>query len=119
MYTIIIHPTAPNRYDVYHDGNLICRTSRTPLLDAARTLLASGADPEATLSMRRAVGPVAMSGKVGILAGFTVRDDDRGVRFEPYRPHPDAVPIVPPPVAHQRPPALNSSEALSDPHPAA
>lgn len=65
---------------------LIC-TSREPLLDAARLLLAEGADAADTIVMRHA-GTVfdAMSGQIGALARLTVEEGEKiGPRFRCWK----------------------------------
>lgn len=59
-----------------------------PLLDAARVLLARGCDPEQRLVMRHKGSSInAMSGKIGELAKWTVKETNtEGPHFVPYQP---------------------------------
>ena len=89
--TIIVEEK-PERHGLFvatlADGSVILPSSRQPLLDAARVLLARGYDPEQRLVMRHQVSSInAMSGKIGELAKWTVRETEtEGPRFVPYRP---------------------------------
>ena len=76
-----------DRFDAYLDDELIT-TSRQPLLDGARALLARGFDPDALLTMRHAgrdydsFRPQA----IGELAKWTITERDRkGLRRERWR----------------------------------
>jgi hypothetical protein len=68
------------------DGRLIC-TSRQPLLDAARVLLAEGLDPETYLVMRH-LGSAhdSLSGSIGTAALLTVEHSVQGKPvLRPYK----------------------------------
>ncbi|MGY3131994.1 hypothetical protein ACVWZM_002676 [Bradyrhizobium sp. USDA 4501] len=70
------------------DGSVILPSSRQPPLDAARVLLARGCDPEQRLVMRHRGSSInAMSGKIGELAKWTVRETNtEGPHFVPHQP---------------------------------
>lgn len=73
------------------DGTRLLCTSRTPLLSAARVLLAEGADPQAPLAMRHVDSDtVAMRTTVGAAAALAVSEPDRGgaPRFHRWKPSP-------------------------------
>jgi hypothetical protein len=75
------------RYDVWHNGELICRENRTPFLAAARVLLQRGADPDAILEkVRRGSDQVDMRAPIGKAAGLSVWEGDLLPRFAPYVP---------------------------------
>ncbi|MHC2021457.1 hypothetical protein [Methylobacterium sp. CM6247] len=62
-------------------------TARTPLLAAARVLLAEGADPDTPISMSWAGSKtVSMRSTVGRAASLAIAEDDRGIRLVGYRP---------------------------------
>ena len=72
-------------YDALHEGRRLC-ISRQPLLDAARTLLAEGADPKARIVMRRK-GSDCLSSTIGAAAKLTVEDNTVGKPiFRRFRP---------------------------------
>ena|SRR5215208_2733242 len=63
--------------------------SRQPLLDACREIKVLGVDPAelaGTFREGREIADITCS--VGIGAGLTVSDTDRGVKFERFRPYP-------------------------------
>jgi len=70
------------------DGRLLVKTSRQPFLDAARVLLAEGADPHTTILMRHRGSDVnALRAQLGVAAGLTVREEDgRPPRFARWKP---------------------------------
>jgi len=78
--TIIVEEKKPRHgrfVTMLADGSVILPSSRQPLLDAARVLLALGCDPEQRLVMRHQGSSInAMSGKIGELAKLTVRETD-------------------------------------------
>jgi hypothetical protein len=66
------------RYTVRHQGRLLCR-SRTPLLDGARALLASGFSAHTVIELRHAGSDaVAIRAVLGIAACLTVTADRTG-----------------------------------------
>src|SRR5262249_5605603 len=69
----------PGAFKAIINGELLVSSSRVPLLDAARALLASGADPNGWLIMRHAGSDTdCLRGKIGLLARLTVRQDNYG-----------------------------------------
>jgi hypothetical protein len=70
------------RFDMYLDGRYLGR-STTPLLTAARILLAEGVPPETPLEMRHQ-GSTTISPRstIGVAAKLEVNNE----RFAPYRP---------------------------------
>ena len=73
-------------------------TSREPLLDASRILLAEGVDPETPIATRHAGADFdAMMSTVGAAAGLTVSEGNtRSATFAPYKAfsRPDIEPSV-------------------------
>jgi hypothetical protein len=84
MHRIAIHPAFDRHGRRLHgkfvaslDGRQLC-VSRQPLLDAARILLAEGADPADTVAMRHAGSDHdAMTATVGAAERLTVREGAR------------------------------------------
>ena len=74
------------QFEAYYGERLLC-TSRQPFLDAARVLLAEGADPSATLVMMRG-DTVSLRGPIGRAAKLSVSEatNDGKPRFVSYRP---------------------------------
>ena len=89
--TIIISPS--NRHGSFavslDDGRSL--TSRQPLLDTARTLLADGEKPNAILEMRWATNPgtCAASCRIGPAGKLSVRENRQAgpvfARYEPFK----------------------------------
>ena len=68
------------------NGREVVRSSRQPFLDAARALLAEGADPADILIMMRGQTQ-SLSGPIGKVAKLTVAENDRlGPRFARWEP---------------------------------
>jgi hypothetical protein len=68
------------------DGSVVVPSSRQPFLDAARVLLAEGADPAGTLVMMRGQMQ-SLSAPIGAAAKLTVRETDAyGPRFAAWIP---------------------------------
>jgi hypothetical protein len=62
-----------DEFNTYLGDRLLCSSSRTPFVDAARALIAAGHDPEATLVMRhRGSNHDALWAKLGYAATLTV-----------------------------------------------
>jgi hypothetical protein len=79
--TITPRPGKPGRFDVYVGDRLIC-SSRQPLLDAARVLLAEGIAPDAMVELRHAgADHVALCAKVGAAAKLRIVEGGDTVRF--------------------------------------
>jgi hypothetical protein len=79
------------RYQVYFLGELIIKSTRTPLLSAARVLRDRGADPGEVLEMvRRGSDRVDMRGKIGEIAELTVSEPANGNKpvFVKYKKFP-------------------------------
>lgn len=69
----------PGEFKAIINGELVIPSSRVPLLDAARALLAGGADPNGWLIMRHAGSDTdCLRGKIGVLAQLAVRDNNYG-----------------------------------------
>jgi hypothetical protein len=67
------------RHTVWCNGEIICRSTSTPLCSAARVLLKRGADPDEVLEkVRRGSNRVDMKTRIGIAAKLTVRERDDG-----------------------------------------
>jgi hypothetical protein len=83
---LTVSPTRAGMFEALIDGRPIC-TSRQPLLDAARVLLAEGFDPDTYLVMRH-VGSAddSLSASLGIAAQLTVEHTAYGKPvLRPYR----------------------------------
>lgn len=77
------------RYDVWHDGELLVAGTRAGIFDAARALVELGADLEDVILIRRQGSPTwDMRGRVGWLIGRTVSEgDSQGphiINWSPY-----------------------------------
>jgi len=71
------------------DGRKLLSSSRQPLLDAARVLLAQGIPPETPLAMQhKGSATIAMTSTVGEAAKLTVEQEPGGPRFRKWRPFP-------------------------------
>jgi hypothetical protein len=72
--------------------NVLVASSRTPFLEAARILLAQGADPNETL-LARHHGVDSLRAKIGDAAKITVKERADGrdqPRFVPWTPYPNS-----------------------------
>ena len=86
MIEIIVTPQGAGRFMACLGERVILKSSRQPLLDAARVLLAEGVDPKACIQMRHAGSKhVALSATVGKAAKLTV-DEHSGTVFAKWRP---------------------------------
>ena len=66
-------------------GRKLCKSTQ-PLLDSARSLLASGFDPSFTLVMCHAGSRmVCLSAPIGVAAALTVEETKFGPRFRPRK----------------------------------
>jgi hypothetical protein len=89
IYLVVVSPNgAPGCFSATVNDRLMVLSSRQPLLDACRALLAEGVDSNAWVIMRHAGSPTdALRTKVGIAAKLTVAEGDRGVpRFRSWKP---------------------------------
>ena len=68
------------------NGQVVVRSSRQPFLDAARVLLAEGADPAEMLVMMRGQTQ-SLSGPIGKAAKLTVDENCSPPRFREWRPY--------------------------------
>jgi hypothetical protein len=87
--TIAPRPNSAHMFEARIDGRLLC-TSPAPFCEAARVLLAEGADPATVIAMRH-VGSdtIALRTSLGHAAGLTVADDGKGrPRFRKWQPSP-------------------------------
>jgi hypothetical protein len=74
------------------DGTVLVKSTRQPLLDTARVLIAEVHDPDTRLEMRhRGSATLSMFGQIGELAKLTVRENDDGIRLVRYEPFPTEV----------------------------
>lgn len=85
MHLITIEPAGRTSYKTYYNDTLI-GTFRTPLYSAARKLVELGVDPSETLGMARKGSALALSGRISVLAGRTVLENEKnGPVSRPYR----------------------------------
>ena len=71
------------------DGCKPLSSSRQPLLDAARVLLAEGIPPETPIAMQhKGSATIAMTSTVGEAAKLTVKEKPNGPKFEKWEPFP-------------------------------
>jgi hypothetical protein len=77
---VVVSPNgAPGCFSATVNDRLMVLSSRVPLLDACRALLAEGADANSWVIMRHAGSNIdAMRAKLGIAAKSTVEDDRLG-----------------------------------------
>src|SRR5260370_1144696 len=83
------YSTRGQLFDGKVDGRSVVKRSTTPFCDAARVLLAEGADPAARFVMRHEGSPHdALRSTVGAAAGLTVVDNKGGkpifTKWSPY-----------------------------------
>ena len=76
-----------DRFDARLDGEHIC-TSREPLFDGARELLARGYDPSTLMTTRHDIKTFDSfkPEPIGKLAGLTAREDKNGPRIVKWKP---------------------------------
>lgn len=96
---IVISPLgckSPGRFEVRLGDRPILKSSRQPLLDAARVLAGEGVSPNARIAIRHAgANHVALSSTIGTAARLTV-DEHNGTVFAKWKPYPRSA--VPPPM---------------------
>jgi hypothetical protein len=94
MVEIEVSPCSPAPYpkkwaglfEARVGGRPLC-TSRQPMLDAARVLVAEGLDPDTAITMRHAGSAAAgLSARLGVAARFTVREGERRPGFGVWMP---------------------------------
>ncbi len=91
IHLVVVSPNGiPDCFSATVNGRLIVLSSRVPLLDVCRVLLAGGVDSNAWVIMRHAGSSTdALRTKVGIAAKLTVAEGDRGLpRFRVWKPMP-------------------------------
>jgi hypothetical protein len=93
---IVITPLgykSPGRFEVRLGDRPILKSSRQPLLDAARVLAGEGVSPDTRIAIRDAgANHVALSSTIGTAARLTVAEHN-GTVFAKWKPHPrSAVP---------------------------
>lgn len=83
---LVVTEVGGGRYVAKVGKDEVCR-SRTPFFTSARRLLDLGFDADDTLEMSRDGGRADMSAPLGVAAGLTVSEPERGVvrivRFTP------------------------------------
>jgi hypothetical protein len=95
MIYVRIEEVRPGVYDMFLGDRCLGRR-RTPLLSAARLLLAEGTDPAAIIAIGR-TGKVDLHGTVGACASLIViEDESSGPKFAKYRPRPSELGRSPP-----------------------
>src|SRR5258706_8902777 len=101
------------RYDVWRNGELICHSTRTPFLSAARVLFDRGADPDTILEkVRRGSDQIDMRAPLGKAAGLDVKEGP--VRFVKWHgPSPSEAPHM----AARSIPETISAEGVTTPAP--
>lgn len=73
-------------YEVRHNGRLLCRQTRKPLLDGCRKLLALGYDPSAMVELwHRNGNEFALRARISAAAKLTV-DEHNGTVFAKWKP---------------------------------
>ena len=71
------------------DGRKLLSSSRQPLLDAARVLLAEDTPPETPIAMQhKGSATIAMTSTVGQAAELTVKEKPNGPKFRKWEPFP-------------------------------
>ena len=89
---IVIEETSQRRgkFSVHlGDGRKLLSSSRQPLLDAARVLLAQGIPPDTPLAMQhKGSATIAMTSTVGEAAKLTVKEEPNGPKFRKWEPFP-------------------------------
>lgn len=90
MLVIEIVPFGAERFKAYLDKRLLC-TSRQPLLDSARVLLADGLNPSTLITMRHRGGNSmdGLTADIGRASKLMVEENNkRGPRFVRWKPFP-------------------------------
>lgn len=83
--TITTRPLGRGRFEARHGERVLCVSSRQPLLDVARVLLAEGMPADTRITMRHAgANHDALSSTVGNAAKLEVKEDVDGPRFVPF-----------------------------------
>jgi hypothetical protein len=81
-----VRPAKAGKFEACVSDRLLC-TSRQPLLDAARMLLAEGVDPATPIAMRHeGTGTDSLTSTVGKAAKLTVYETALGPKFGPWVP---------------------------------
>jgi hypothetical protein len=85
---ITVSPIGRGRFEARVGDRIILKSSRQPLLDAARVLLAEGIPPDTRITMRHAgANHDALSSTVGKAAGWMVLETPAvGPRFARWKP---------------------------------
>lgn len=75
MIGITLRALGRGRFEARLGGRVILKSSRQPLLDAARVFLAEGVPPDTRIAMRHEDSPhVALSSSIGAAAKLTVKE---------------------------------------------
>ena len=87
LVTVLVAPVGRGLYSATTlGGRKIVAASRTPLLAAARVLLAEGTPPATIIETRRPGGATwELRARIGLAAGLDVREGPYGPKFVRYR----------------------------------
>ena len=103
-------PLGDGKFEARCDGQLLVASTRQPLLDGARALLAAGHHPDTVVVMRHAGSEVdALTARIGTAARFYVEEGAHGPTLRSVRQGP--------PGAVDRPPIEQTRHVLSEHHP--
>src|SRR5580692_139103 len=76
---ITAFPLGASQFEAWCGGQLIVASTREPLLDGSRALLAAGHDPDTIAVMRHAGSDVdALTARIGMAAQFYVEESAHG-----------------------------------------
>jgi hypothetical protein len=101
-------------FDALLDGRVLVAAIRQPFLDVARALIEEGHDPDRIAVVVRAANPgrICIRARIGVAAGLTVKEPDRGcIHLAPWKafsPSP-----VEPPIEFKPDPARKHRPALA------
>jgi len=97
MTEILVTPLGRGQFTARVGDRVILKSSRQPLLDAARVLAGEGVPPDTRISMRHEGSPhLALTSTVGKAAKLMVEENERrGPRFVSWKAHPRSAPSSP------------------------
>ena len=81
-----IEPIGADRFRASVGGREIVASSRVPLCDSARALLAGGHNAGDVIEMHDATGNLLLRAPIGVAAGLTVAETGHGPRLRPWIP---------------------------------